>query len=239
MTRRRSRMNFPSENHDRWLVSYADFVTLLFAFFVLLFASSRMDVAKVKALSRSVNDAFQGRSRESAQGTANDLERASEVLTRELANEIASGKIGVAMEPRGLVISLQESAFFPSASDALLPAAVPSLNTIARVIGKLPNAIRLEGHTDSRPINNIRFRSNWELAAARGIAVLQSFSEQHGIPAARLAVVSYADTIPKANNDLEEGRAVNRRVDVTILNDQASKRESPDRSDGRKNAGQR
>jgi chemotaxis protein MotB len=232
-------MDHSSENHDRWLVSYADFVTLLFAFFVLMFASSRMDAVKVKALSQSVNNAFQGRSTGSEPGTVNNLAQASEVLTRELANEIASGKIGVAMESRGLVISLQESAFFPSASDALLPAAVPSINTIARVIGKLPNAVRLEGHTDSKPISNIRFRNNWELAAARGIAVLQSFSEQHGISAARLAVVSYADTIPKANNDLEEGRAVNRRVDVTILNEQASRRESPDRADGQKNAFQR
>lgn len=238
MIRRRSRTDTPSESHDRWLVSYADFITLLFAFFVVMFANSRMDVAKMKALSQSVNNAFQGRAGDLGSDGANELAKASEVLTRELANEIAAGKISIAMEPRGLVISLQESAFFPSASDALLPAAIPSMDTIARVIGNLPNAVRLEGHTDSKPISNIRFRNNWELAAARGIAVLQSFTELHGISAARLAVVSYADTLPKKSNDLEEGRAVNRRVDVTILNDQPSRRETPDKADGRKHASQ-
>jgi chemotaxis protein MotB len=99
------------------------------------------------------------------------------------------------------------------------------MNTIARIIGKLPNPLRLEGHTDSKPISNIRFKNNWELSAARAIAVLESFAQSHGIPPSRLAVVAYADTMPKAANDSEAGRSANRRVDVTILNEQFTKHE--------------
>jgi chemotaxis protein MotB len=219
MIRRSSRTDSTHESHDRWLVSYADFITLLFAFFVLMFASSQTDKAKMRAISQSVNDAIQGRPSELPPIKANPLTKSSEALMEQLANEIASGKISVTMDTRGLVISLQESAFFPSGSDTLLPAAVPSMNTIARIIGKLPNSLRLEGHTDSKPISNTRFKNNWELSAARAIAVLESFTQQHGIPASRLAVVAYADTMPKAANDTEDGRAANRRVDVTVLND--------------------
>lgn len=218
----RKRLDPPTESHDRWLVSYADFVTLLFALFVVLFASSQTDGGSVRALSRSVNQAFQGRRvAEVPRETHDHLAEASDALFAALAREIESRQISVAMESRGLVISLRESAFFPSGGDALLPAAVPSMGKIASIIVKLPNHIRLEGHTDARPISNSRFHDNWELSAARGIAVLHSFQHRHGIPAEKMAVVAYADTMPKTSNDSEEGRATNRRVDVTILNDGA------------------
>ena len=82
----------------------------------------------------------------------------------------------------------------------------------------MPNPIRLEGHTDSQPIHTARFRNNWELSAARGVAMLELLNSKFGIPHDRLAVVGYADTVPKVSNDTEEGRARNRRVDIVILN---------------------
>jgi chemotaxis protein MotB len=216
-----------SGSHDRWLVSYADFITLLFALFVVLFASSQTDMGRTRAWSRSVSQAFDGHSAERAKHDAKtELMKTSEALVSALAEEIGSGEIRIAMEPRGLVISLQESGFFPSGGDTLLSGAVPSMEKLASIIRKLPNPIRLEGHTDARPISNSRFHNNWELSAARGIAVLQSFQQRHGIPPERLAVVAYADTKPKATNDTDEGRATNRRVDVTILNEGALKQEA-------------
>jgi chemotaxis protein MotB len=193
---------------------------LLFALFVVMFASSQTDVAKIRELSRSVNHAFRGGStKNNPSANRAQLQDTSDALEAALANELASGEISIRMDARGLIVSLRESAFFPSGSDILLPAAVPSMSKLAAAIRPLPNAIRLEGHTDSRPIRNSRFRSNWELSAARGIAVLYSFEEMHGIPASRMAVVAYADTAPTATNETEHGRAVNRRVDVAILND--------------------
>jgi chemotaxis protein MotB len=188
-----------------------------------MFASSQTDAAKMRELSRSVNHAFNGGSKnpKASDGRA-ELQDTADALQSALANELASGEISIRMDSRGLIVSLRESAFFPSGSDTLLPAAVPSMAKLASAIRPLGNAIRLEGHTDSRPIKNSRFRSNWELSAARGIAVLHSFEEAHGIPATRMAVVAHADTAPSASNETEQGRAVNRRVDVAILNDRPS-----------------
>jgi chemotaxis protein MotB len=246
-------------------VSYADFITLLFAFFVVMFASSQTDKAKAKAVSDSVAEAFDGgsalqkiselvhgRTHEarkkdnpvdarqaavSASSARNDeLFHSSETLITALKPEIESGKIKIAMEARGLVISLQQAAFFPSGGDALLTGAVPSMEKIADVLSKLPNQIRLEGHTDSQRISNQRFRNNWELSAARGISVLQWLETYYHLPSSKLAVVAYADTMPKVSNDTEEGRALNRRVDVTVLNENAARQESPAVTDGPKTA---
>jgi chemotaxis protein MotB len=234
------------ENHERWLVSYADFITLLFAFFVVMFASSQADKSKAKAISESVREALEagkfggavagllGRTinaspkkpppkpeenppKQPAQGSG-DLAGSLASLTKDLQPEIQSGKVKVDMQARGLVISLREAAFFGSGDDSLLPTADSSLDKIAAAIEKLPNNVRLEGHTDSIPIHNARFRSNWQLSAARGIAMLELFTTRYGISSQRLCIAGYADTVPVESNDSAEGRAHNRRVDIVIVN---------------------
>ncbi len=139
-------------------------------------------------------------------------------LTNALDSEIKAGKLEMHLEPRGLVISLRQGTYFPSGEDTLDPATFDSLGKIAKTIGALPNPVRLEGHTDSNPIHTPRFRSNWELSAARSIAMLELLSTKYGISRDRLAIAGYADTMPKESNDTAEGRAHNRRVDVVILN---------------------
>jgi chemotaxis protein MotB len=98
--------------------------------------------------------------------------------------------------------------------------ALPGLGKVAAAIAQVPNPVRLEGHTDSRPIHTARFHSNWDLSAARSIALLKILSERFGLPATRLSVAGYADTAPVAANDTEEGRTRNRRVDIVVLNQQ-------------------
>jgi chemotaxis protein MotB len=255
----RRRRHIEHENHERWLISYADFITLLFAFFVVMFASSQTDKTKAKAVSESVAQAFDGgstmqkiaklvRAQASANSmsgaadadrsaaTKNDLLQSSEALVKALQPEIESGKIKIALEPRGLVISLQQAAFFPSGGETLLTDALPSMEKIAAILSKLPNQIRLEGHTDSMPIRNERFRNNWELSAARGIAVLQWLETHYNFPASKLAVIAYADTVPKVGNDTEEDRALNRRVDVTVLNENSARHEAGVAQSGAKTA---
>jgi chemotaxis protein MotB len=125
------------------------------------------------------------------------------------------------MTPRGLVVSLRQAAFFPSGEDTintLDPAAVSSIDKIAEVMRGLPNPVRLEGHTDSIPIHTSRFRSNWDLSAARAIAMLDFLAGRGKVPREQLAVAGYADTAPVDTNDTPEGRARNRRVDLVILN---------------------
>jgi chemotaxis protein MotB len=86
-------------------------------------------------------------------------------------------------------------------------------------LNQLPNSLRLEGHTDSLPISNVRFRSNWELSAARSIAMLRTLNERYRVERSRMAVVGYADTYAASSNTSEEGRQRNRRVDIVIVSD--------------------
>lgn len=234
------------ENHERWLVSYADFITLLFAFFVVMFASGQTDKNKAQQVSDAVtaalaNGHFSAKvaavlggtigdkgggnqqrkgpgGAERSQGSVAELLPSLERLTRDLSAEIKEGKLQLDLQARGLVVSLREAAFFSSGDDHILPQSFDTLSKVAEVIQKLPNPIRLEGHTDSIPIHNARFRNNWDLSAARSIAMLELFQERLAIPADRLAIAGYADTVPVADNDTVDGRMRNRRVDIVILN---------------------
>jgi chemotaxis protein MotB len=141
-----------------------------------------------------------------------------ERLNKELATEIKEGKLEVRLEPRGLVISLKQSAFFSSGTDAMDESNLPSMKKLAELIATLPNSIQLEGHTDSIPIHNDRFKSNWELSCARAIAVLETFCGTFQLNRQRFSVVGRADTVPIDSNETPEGRGRNRRVDVVILN---------------------
>jgi len=242
------------ENHERWLVSYADFITLLFAFFVVMFASSQTDKARAKQVSQAVEKALnnghsisvpaalakvlggtvddkgQGNAMMKGPGGAQHAEKDAppdsvielmpslERLNKELATEIKEGKLEVRLEPRGLVISLRQSAFFSSGTDAMDQANLPSMKKLAELIATLPNSIQLEGHTDSIPIHNERFKSNWELSCARAIAVLETFCGTFQLNRQRFSVMGRADTVPIDSNETPEGRGRNRRVDVVILN---------------------
>ena len=241
------------ENHERWLVSYADFMTLLFAFFVVMFASTQADKGKAKEVSESVREALahgqfsavmstmllgrgkhenskmptnpervkQSENLPPAGGRPGDLQKPLDTLMKGLEPEIKGGKLEMRLEARGLVISLREAAFFASGDDRVAPGSFPILAKIAAVIKPIPNPVRLEGHTDSIPIHNSRFRSNWELSTARSIAMLELLQDQYGIPEDRLAVAGYAENAPSDTNDTEEGRSHNRRVDVVLVSSDA------------------
>jgi len=252
------------ENHERWLVSYADFITLLFAFFVVMFASTQADKNKTKAFSDSVREALEhgqfstaistvlGRGKHEAhrevlptervsmsenrlppppppepKGPAHpaDLAKSLATLQQGLEFELKSGKVQLKLEGRGLVISMREAAFFASGDDSVAPASFPIIAKIAAVIQDLPQALRLEGHTDSVPVHNSRFRSNWELSAARAIAMMELLRQRFQVAPERMAVVGYAENAPADSNATEEGRAHNRRVDLVVLSAEAMRSE--------------
>lgn len=247
------------ENHERWLVSYADFVTLLFAFFVVMFASAEGN--KAKQVSASVRSALEegnftsaistalGRGKHeadrkpievdpnathetpplaqppSAPNAKVDLQKSLAKLQSSLAPELASGKVQVRLDDRGLTISLREAAFFASGDAAVQLSSLPTVAKIASVVAGLQNPLRLEGHTDARPIHNSRFRSNWELSSARAIAMLELLQSKFDIPTSRMAVAGYAENAPSDTNDTDQGRAHNRRVDLVVLSAQGMKSE--------------
>lgn len=245
-------------SHERWMVSYADFLTLLFAFFVVMFASSQADRARAEKVSESirkaleqgrftallasvlggtVNDLGQGNAQHKGPGGAQLLRRQGEkeglddglghlvielrpalnYLVQELKEEIDTGKMHISLQPRGLVISFQEGAFFRSGDATVSGENLDAIAKVARLIKNLPNPVRLEGHTDSVPIHNEKYKSNWELSAARAISMLELFRDQFGIPEERLSIAAYAANAPVASNATEEGRARNRRVDIVLL----------------------
>ena len=259
----RERKETEHANHERWLVSYADFITLLFAFFVVMFASTQADKNKAKEVSDSVREALEhgqfssaistvlGRSKRPARKEPlpadpvnqaenptpppppepktpprpEDLSKSLNTLKQGLEVELKSGKVQLKLEGRGLVISMREAAFFASGDDSVAPGSFPIIAKIAVVIQDLPQPLRLEGHTDSVPVHNSRFRSNWELSAARAIAMMELLRQRFQIPPARMAVVGYAENAPADSNATEEGRAHNRRVDLVVLSAQAVKSE--------------
>lgn len=237
----------PHENHERWLVSYADFITLLFAFFVVMFATAQQDKSKAREVAESVREAIEHgqlsaalnsivnrakppadskwmkqeprpkASHQQAPATRADLAKSLDALSKALEPELNSGKISLELDTRGLVISLREAAFFASGDDTISSTSYPIIDKIAQVVRPLTNPLRLEGYTDSVPIHNSRFRSNWELSTARSIAMLELLRERYQYPAERMSVAGFAENAPADTNDTEEGRAHNRRVDLVVL----------------------
>ena len=227
-------------NHERWIVSYADFVTLLFAFFVVLFATANADRGKASVVAAAVRAALneskidrhgsaaamdkpssakQDQNSAEVARTAMELLPSMQLLERELRPEIQRGTVELQMEARGLTISFKQAAFFDSGSDQIKPEAVATIGKVGTALLKIPNHVQLEGHTDNVPISSSRFGNNWVLSSSRAIAVLEVLTSQFQVPRSRLAVGGYADVVPVATNDTEVGRARNRRVDVVILSE--------------------
>jgi chemotaxis protein MotB len=232
-------------NHERWLVSYADFITLLFAFFVVMFAVSQVDTKKMGRFTESVQVATRwglfndnGSNQMTADGSgAGDsmvrapsqpdqgkegeararAEAARAALEERLGGLVEGGQVEVSHSEQGLVVRLREAAFFDSGSATLRTESYGALGEVAAALANLPNEMRIEGHTDPIPIRTAVFRSNWDLSAARAASVLGFFTRQGGIAESRLSVAGYAASRPLAPNDTADGRRQNRRVDIVIL----------------------
>ncbi len=231
-------------NHERWMVSYADFVTLLFAFFVVMFASSQQDHRKTQEAETSIRTAFRsmgifpGTTKQPnlirivtvssrAAPTAEDVESMALVMEdlknlkrrmeRVLAPDIANGTVTVTLGRAGLLISLRDAGFFQSGSAIPIASSLPALNEIGRAIAPTPYDVRIEGHTDDVPIHDAQYADNWELSTARATALTRLFIERDQILPARLSAAGYAQYHPVASNLTAEGRSKNRRVDIIVL----------------------
>ncbi|HEY4014520.1 MAG TPA: flagellar motor protein MotB [Polyangiaceae bacterium] len=222
-------------NHERWLVSYADFITLLFAFFVVMFAVSQVDSKKVgrftEAFSKAVGiDVFPMSGQSLMSGgrtpdeTAGQAEQGFESVIDELQKTLANMSASKNEELKGLqviklrnelVLRLPEGVFFDSGDARVKESTSRMLKVLLPELKKRPVEVRIEGHTDNRPISTGRFRSNWELSTARASAVLERFF-QGGMPPDRMSIAGYGEYRPIADNAIEEGRKQNRRVDIVV-----------------------
>ncbi len=229
-------------SHDRWLVSYADFITLLFAFFVVLYSAAQVDKKKVVQLSAAIETAFQQMGAFPAAGgnlplenlqiaitpapptnpplsaeETGDLANLEKELKEMLAAEIAKGEVALRAGPDGLVISLREVGFFDSGSAGVKSGSQVAFGRIATQLELHPYRIRIEGHTDNIPIHTSQFPSNWELSTARATELVRLLIVKYGFAPAQLSAAGYAEYHPIASNDTPQGQAQNRRVDIVVL----------------------
>lgn len=225
------------ENHERWLVSYADFITLLFAFFVVMYSISSVNVGKYRTVSESIKAALNpvvsppssptpiALSSSKAALTAPDAPGSKEVVIRKLRNLVKSIKavpqmstVRITEKINGdIVITIPDQLLFNSGEAAVRSEALPFLEGLSGALVELNRHTKVEGHTDNVPIRTAQFPSNWELSAARAVMVVRVLSELYGVPSDHLAAVGHADTRPLTENLDPEQRAKNRRVEVVIL----------------------
>jgi chemotaxis protein MotB len=287
MARKKKEEHEKEPNHERWLVSYADFITLLFAVFVTLYAMSFTDKQKVEKVIASINASFgigksvtldiidsnsfspvpglidiskkevvpprtfqgdedrkkklkreqeeakKAQEQEAAKKAAGEKTRAGEQEFKKIEEKIrqylkdkgAENQVKTTIDSRGLVISLKDTEFFESGQATVRRAATPLLNDIVSAINKYTNSIRVEGHTDSNPIQTAAFPSNWELSTARATNIVQYLISSRGFSPDKLSAIGYGEFRPIADNKTAEGRQKNRRVDIVLLSQEGEQGE--------------
>lgn len=257
---RRKRHEEEHVNHEAWAIPYGDLVTLLLAFFVVMYAVSSVNEGKYRVLSDSLVAAFRGQphsfdpvpvgdrlvkvqqddtvagirpsqalkfrdSEDAPNDRRNDeADKGLQAQLRQMADDLQAAMqplidkelIRVQREPSWVEVEIRTDILFPSGSAEIEPAAVAILERLAALLAERPYPIRIEGHTDDRPINTLQFPSNWELSAARAARIVRLF-EQRQIASTRMIVAGMGSWQPVADNLTAEGRNRNRRVAIVIL----------------------
>ena len=224
------------ENHERWLVSYADFITLLFAFFVVMYSISSVNEGKFRTVSDSIKAALNpvvspsstlapftiGQNK--ALALKPTIEAAKEPAVRRLRQIMRSLKNETKLEiiqlkeltNGDIVMTLPDTVLFHIGQSSLRPEARPYIQAISEVLIELDRHVRVEGHTDNVPIATAQFPSNWELSAARAVTVVRTLSEEYGVQSSHLTAVGHADSRSLTDNLTPENRAKNRRVEIVV-----------------------
>ncbi|WP_297214083.1 MULTISPECIES: OmpA/MotB family protein [Thermodesulfovibrio] len=212
ITRKKNNKNDHDENIHRWLISYSDFLTLLFTFFVALYALSNLDLIKAEKMTTSLRKVF--KVIDEPISFEEDRNKAVIEDLKKILNDISG--VTIKSDARGIVISLPDSLLFNLGSAEIRPEAKQTLVKISEKFKEIPGKIIIEGHTDSLPVSpNSLYKSNWELSSARASSVLHFLLEQ-GLSPDRFTIAGYGEYRPIAPNDTEEGRAKNRRVELII-----------------------
>ena len=227
--------------HDeRWVISYADLVTLLLGFFIILYASAEVDMQRFEQLSVAFSQAFNvdvNAGQGSTDGTTvfeagngfmpnSTLESILEEDVLRIRAQIdqaaydagiTPGQVEVIRSSDSVVLRLSDSLLFTSASAQVRPEALPLLDVVAEVLRSLPNEVRIEGHTDNVPVGTAAYPTNWELSSARATSVLRYLVESAGVEPSRMVAAGYGEFAPIATNATPEGRALNRRADIVLV----------------------
>ena len=234
------------ENHERWIIPYADMVTLLFAFFVVMYSISQQDLARLKNVSQSLQEAFVGHKKGGQKTKKIELMKNSgepetnprfvvrrSANNQEIVDELRkkllqegfdfifqenTSPIQIKIDSRGVVISISGGFLFLEGSTELDPQAYTVIDLVADLIKNTDRQILVEGHTDNAPVVGNVYYSNWELSVLRATSTVRYLIERSGISPARLTASGYGPFRPAADNSTPEGREQNRRVEIIMLN---------------------
>lgn len=229
---RKKKRHEDDEKVDRWMISYADFITLMFAFFVVMYALSSLNEGKYKILAESVSKAFKAQRTEPVipelirqESGPLLLDAFTQTFTGDfrkvhhaLEGLEKAGIVSLNVERRGVVISMADKVVFDSGRADIKTDAEKVLDDIAWVLKDMQNQIKIEGHTDNVPINTPQFPSNWELSSARALNILKYLVAKHDINPVKISATGYGEFRPIAPNDNSIDMAKNRRVDIVIVN---------------------
>lgn len=201
---------------NRWVVSYADFVTMLLALFMVLYAVSRIDNQKLIKFQNKIQKTFSNEQiKNVTKYQANKQNANVEKIIKDNISQTKSIKL--LKTDKGLVIRVNNTMLFDEGSAVIKKNAESTLNGIIKVLTKIDNPVIIEGHTDSTPIKNTKFPSNWELSTARATNIISYIMKSGKISPKRLCAVGYGEYMPVADNTSISGRMLNRRVDIIVL----------------------
>ncbi|MBU3099106.1 MULTISPECIES: OmpA/MotB family protein [Clostridium] len=241
-------------NGERWLLTYSDLITLLMIFFVVMYASSTADTTKYKQLAKSLNVAISGggasiigsdtatsvsnstvtvvdppetttNAANSKTAEENNMENIKKNVDTYLKQNGLASSVSTKIDERGLEVSLKTSLLFDVGTAGVKEDSAKKLISIGKILNHVNNYVRIEGHTDSTPMSNNEFKSNWQLSAFRATNVTELLISKAGISPKKISAVAYGENRPVATNTTEVGKAKNRTVDIIILSNQFSKTE--------------
>ena len=221
---KRPRKHQGHDNEDRWLLTYSDLITLLLGLFVILYTISKVDAGKYAEIATALNGVF-GSPRGILTGNPVAVDQPGYSEREDIARDLEQAlnpdgqqmPISVTQNERGVTVHIMEELLFASGSADIKQASLPALDTLAGVIKKLRNDLRVEGHTDNVPISTVQFPSNWHLSVARSLNVAYYLIQRHGLTQERVSVVGYSEFHPLVPNVTPASRSRNRRVDIVIL----------------------
>jgi chemotaxis protein MotB len=225
-----------------WMATYADTMTLLLCFFVLLFAMSSVDSQKYKAVVQSLSGAlgvldsgttvtleplinsFPSDSPTDSPTDSEEFSDMQEELQKILEESELSGQIKLEINERGLLIRFLDSVLFDSGKADLKPQAMDIIDKVSDILNETNKKITVEGHTDNVPISTFKYPSNWELSTTRAVNVVKYMIDKSDIDPVRLSASGYADQHPISDNKTIDSRKNNRRVDMVILRSNMDKK---------------
>lgn len=211
-------MSAASEHNNAeglWMVPYADLMTILMILFLALFAYSFNNAPEVEKSLRQIEQVLA--SEENADAAAANLKQAElAVDIKDIMEGLALKDFGLRITAHYIHISLPNPALFRLGSARLSPVSAKVLRPLTRVLANVPNAVIIKGHTDNLPIKGGDHKTNWELSAARAFSVIRYFADR-GLEPKRFHARGYGEFRPTAENTTPEGRAKNRRIEITII----------------------